>query len=209
MLVCVGASNFTLHVYFFVCVVEVKVFFSRPFESTPKVDAWIISCDEIVRVPHKCIVPANGFFTAKVSLCAKDSSGLSIHWTAFAEHESNEAFNTAMQSIMTLPKMTPADLMAMVKRYESSNLLYLTDSSGQNLVHASAQAGNYELTKILIEKGVDFDLKDIHGWTPLITAVNAGNFEIANLLISKNASLTTTTVRNGTLLHYLMKSPRK
>lgn len=172
-------------------------------------NAWIISYDEVVRVPHKCIVPTNEFFTAKTSLCTKDTSGLSIHWTAFAEHESNEAFNTAMQSIMTLPNMTPADLMALVKKYESSNLLYLTDSSGQNLVHASAQAGNYELTKILIEKGVDFDLKDIHGWTPLITAVNAGNLDIANLLISKNASLTTITVRNGTLLHYLMKSPRK
>lgn len=186
-----------------------KVFFSRQFESVPKVEAWVIGNDSLFKVSPKSITLAKNYFTAKISLNTERFKNPHMHWTAYLDQEINESINTLMQSVMTLSRLTPEDLLEMVKKYESSNLLYLTDTRGQNLAHAAAQAGNTKLLKILIDKGVDFDLKDIRGWTPLTTAINAGALEAANFLISKNASVTSITMSNGNLLHYLMKSPRK
>lgn len=185
------------------------MFFSRQFDSPPKVEAWIIGNDNLFKVPPKSVTMARSFFMVKISLNTETIKNPHMHWTAYTEQDTNDAFTNIMQSIMSLSKSGHDDYTEMIKKFESGNLLYLTESSGQNLVHAAAQAGNAKLVNLLIEKGVDYDIKDIHGWTPLTTAINAGALEVANLLISRNASLTNTTIRNGNLLHYLMKSPRK
>lgn len=194
---------------FYNYLVEVKVFFSRQFESMPKVNAWVIGDESLFKIPPKSITISKTYFMAKISLNPDVYSRPNMHWTAYTEQDTNEQFSSVMQSIMSHSKTAYDDLKELVRKYESGDLLYLTDSSGQNLMHAAAQAGNCKLMQILIDKGVDYDLRDNHGWTPLTVAIDAGNLEAANFLISKNASLLNTTISNGTLLHYLMKSPRK
>ena len=49
-----------------------------------------------------------------------------------------------------------------------------TDGNGRNAIHLSARAGHDNCVSYLIEKGVDPNIQDKEGLTPLMHATNAG-----------------------------------
>lgn len=53
----------------------------------------------------------------------------------------------------------------------------------------SAEAGNLEVLKRLIDQGVDVDAKNEEGDTVLMAAANAGNLEVVKILIEKGANV--------------------
>ena len=125
---------------------------------------------------------------------------------AYLEQDSNESFNIVLQNILAHPPNLSNDLVSKIRNLENAGFLHMTDFGGQNLIHAAAQAGNYDLISYLIDRGLDFDSKDRHGWSPLVIAVNARQYRLAEFLLKKGADPCIVTNSNGNLFHYLMKN---
>ena len=49
--------------------------------------------------------------------------------------------------------------------------------------------GHMEIVTYLIEHGANVNMRNIHGWNPLITASSIGAIEIVKYLIEKGANL--------------------
>jgi len=60
---------------------------------------------------------------------------------------------------------------------------------GISALHASAKAGFTRVTQLLIDKGIDINLKDINGKTPLSYAIKYKREETKNILLKHGASL--------------------
>ncbi len=56
-------------------------------------------------------------------------------------------------------------------------------------LHNAAAEGDLERVKRLVESGVDVNIKDRSGSTPLMSAINTMHFDVADYLLSKNANL--------------------
>ena len=61
-------------------------------------------------------------------------------------------------------------------------------------IHAAACEGYLDVCTLLIENGMDKDLKDPTGCTPLHAAAYHGHFDVCNYLIAKSAKV---EQRNG------------
>ncbi|KAH3765315.1 hypothetical protein Pelo_2839 [Pelomyxa schiedti] len=84
------------------------------------------------------------------------------------------------------------------------------DAEGQTLMHAASYAGNITLLKWLLSRGANIEVTDVHGWTPLLSAIaslNPRNCETALFLINKGASLKVSTTSHNSPLHYLCRCP--
>ena len=57
--------------------------------------------------------------------------------------------------------------------------------NGYSLLHFAAQGGNTSIINKLISLGLDIDLKDFYGKTPLIIAIEKNNSNAVKLLLSK------------------------
>jgi ankyrin repeat protein len=71
----------------------------------------------------------------------------------------------------------------------NSDIKSINKKSQKSLLHHSASSGNIELTRYLIEQGLDVNLKDSSGKTPLHYAVISGNTEVVRLLLESNAKI--------------------
>jgi ankyrin repeat protein len=58
-----------------------------------------------------------------------------------------------------------------------------------NCLHIAAQNGNLEISKFLIEKGVEYDVEDVQGFTALLHASTQGMEEIVDFLLEKNVEV--------------------
>ncbi|MGB4776012.1 MAG: ankyrin repeat domain-containing protein [Daejeonella sp.] len=65
------------------------------------------------------------------------------------------------------------------------------DISGFSALHFAGQNKNEEVAKILIEYGADLELRDIHGNTPIFTAIfnSKYDFRLVKLYVKHGASL--------------------
>jgi len=79
--------------------------------------------------------------------------------------------------------------LATVAMYnEDREIVELLLTFGANVtIHLAAFAGDLEQTKSLIDQGVDINLRDDRGYTPLHYAAMAGNTQVAELLIAEGA----------------------
>lgn len=71
----------------------------------------------------------------------------------------------------------------------------------QAIVFKSAQKGDTDIMVHLLHSGVDINLHDETGQTPLITAALAGQVNIARLLIDNKADIMARTMKGMTALH--------
>ena len=91
-----------------------------------------------------------------------------------------------------LPSTAPVSKQETAKNY-SENVTKpkpkTTGSGGKHLIHKAANIGNVERVKQLLSAGVDIDLKNKAGGTPLHAASVSGRIEVVKLLISKLANV--------------------
>ncbi|KAB8234489.1 ankyrin repeat-containing domain protein [Aspergillus alliaceus] len=66
-----------------------------------------------------------------------------------------------------------------------------TDDCGRTPLSYAAEKGDYDIVKLLLEKGATIDLKDTNGRTPLSWAAGAGNVKIVSELLEHDASINT------------------
>ncbi len=69
----------------------------------------------------------------------------------------------------------------------NKDLLYSKNMNNDTLLHISAKLDNYELTKLLLEKGLEPNILNKDNETPLFNAARENNIEIASLLINNGA----------------------
>lgn len=183
-----------------------EVLFRRKYDSAPRVDAWFTIGKRCTKLPHKAILPKpTGFVLTAHFNHPNGAWGAPVHWIAYSEPPSNEKFNVVMQTILTSPARLTKDIADKLEDLEKAGFLHLTDLNGQNLLHASAYAGNLEVLELLVSKGLDIECTDQQGWTPLFSAVNPGNLHCAIALLGHGATACIYTTMNGSPLHYLMR----
>jgi len=102
-----------------------------------------------------------------------------------------------------LPSTAPVSKQETAKNY-SENVTKpkpkTTGSGGKHLIHEAANIGNVERVKQLLSAGVDIDLKNKAGGTPLHAASVNGRIEVVKLLISKLANVNAQNKRGVTPL---------
>ena len=64
---------------------------------------------------------------------------------------------------------------------------FLKTNNGSSLLHKAAQGGNTSIINVLLSLGLDIDLEDVYGKTPLIRAKEKSNSDTVKFLISKGA----------------------
>ena len=60
-------------------------------------------------------------------------------------------------------------------------------NNGFSVLHYSAQGGNTFIMNKLLSLGLDINLKDVYGVTPLTRAIEKNNFDAVKFLTSKGA----------------------
>ena len=71
-------------------------------------------------------------------------------------------------------------------------------SGDKYLIHKTANIGNVERVKQLLSSGVDIELRNNAGGTPLHAASANGRIEVVKLLISKGANVNAQNIQGGT-----------
>ena len=61
------------------------------------------------------------------------------------------------------------------------------DNDVFSVFHCAAQGGNTSIINKLLSLGLDINLKDVHGLTPLRIAMEKNNFDAVRFLTSKGA----------------------
>lgn len=131
----------------------------------------------------------------------------------------NDADVDLFQLIRTNPDEALAKLSRIDERYRGGTLLHhsiaygahqvavelirrgidvnMQDSNGQSALHFAAESCNVTVAELLIQHGGRFDLLDVHGNSPVWTAVfNArGNYELVRLFL-KHGGARMVKVRN-------------
>ncbi|HBL98179.1 TPA: hypothetical protein DDZ86_00880 [Candidatus Dependentiae bacterium] len=77
---------------------------------------------------------------------------------------------------------------------------------GYTLFHQACEMGDYNLVKLLIERGVNVNIKNFTGWTPLHVAAKKGCFGIVKLLLERGANVNIESFTNWTPLHVAAKN---
>lgn len=71
------------------------------------------------------------------------------------------------------------------QQHISDELLCITNSKGESLLHIASKQGHIDIVKLLIEAGAKCDSALVNGMTPLILASYYGHIEVVIFLISK------------------------
>ncbi len=79
------------------------------------------------------------------------------------------------------------------------NHVFMNDD-GQTALHLAATQDEY-LTREVLGRGFDINVRNRNGETPLMCAVNAGNIEIVTLLLKGHANVNAVDDGQGTALH--------
>ena len=61
------------------------------------------------------------------------------------------------------------------------------DNDGFSVLHCAAQGGNTSIIIKVLSLGLDINLKDVYGVTPLTRAIEKNNFDAVKFLTSKGA----------------------
>lgn len=83
-----------------------------------------------------------------------------------------------------------------------SNGADLEFSRQQSLLDIASYHGRTEIVRLLLDRGIDVNLKDSYGQTPLIAASRGGTLDVAKLLVERGADVNATTTHGATALIY-------
>jgi len=72
---------------------------------------------------------------------------------------------------------------------QKEKYLNVTNAVGNTALHFSTLSNDYELTKLILEKGANPNIENVKGWRPIDIAVKNKNVEMANLLRYYGAKL--------------------
>ena len=72
------------------------------------------------------------------------------------------------------------------------------EESGWTKLHSAAKGGSAEITRELLDRGLDVNAKDLYGYTPLHYAAKRGRTDVARLLVSKGALIESATLSGDT-----------
>jgi outer membrane protein TolC len=72
---------------------------------------------------------------------------------------------------------------------KNPDIVKLRDISDWTPLHAATYRGNYEIVRMLLEKGADINAATSSGMSPLYIAANEGSLEIVKLLVEKGADV--------------------
>jgi ankyrin repeat protein len=75
-------------------------------------------------------------------------------------------------------------------------------NSGVTGVHAAAFLGLYDVVRLLLDRGVEIEVKDTDNWTALHYAARNGHLEVIKLLLNRGAEIEAKTTDNSTAFHY-------
>ena len=92
-----------------------------------------------------------------------------------------------------------------VERAESDRLLTFRDPEGNSLLHYAAVNGHHEALKNLLKSGLEPDLRNAEGATPLILAAERGRTACVDVLLSSGAKIRTLDKYEGNALHYAIR----
>jgi hypothetical protein len=120
---------------------------------------------------------------------AEQKADAAVLQEIWADLETNGARNLAA----LLPHVTPQEL-------HNRELWPHADHFDQTCLHQAAWKNNYEAVKLLLEHGVDVNIKDASGTTPLFHAVAQSSVKIVELLIKHNADVNIITLNKTTPL---------
>lgn len=153
---------------------------------------------------------------AGADIRARDTvAGTALSWTAgFGDAESVKALIEAGADVNVtgsgMLDFTPLIWATINGSPETVNVLieagadteYMESTSGMTPLGHAAQIGRGEIVKTLIDSGVDIDVKDRDGKTPLLVAAekSGGNVETIKTLVEAGADLTATDLRGRNAL---------
>jgi ankyrin repeat protein len=86
-----------------------------------------------------------------------------------------------------------------LKRLETQRLGYVFSPQG---FLKAVENDNHEAVRIFLSSGVDLEVKDERGWTPLMIATANGKASLAQLLINSGARLIARDINGFTPLHW-------
>jgi ankyrin repeat protein len=112
-----------------------------------------------------------------------------------------------MLSLLQKKGVTKKDVQKFIKK-TGKETLSAKDESGQTAIHICASEGKTEILEYLLRKHKDYfnlDLKDNHGWTPLVCAAHSAQLAAIELLLMHNADPNIKTNDDATCLHYFAK----
>ncbi len=102
-----------------------------------------------------------------------------------SEEEAAEFFKYIM--LIKIRGNTPEEKLIKILNKDGVDLNGKNEDNGNCLLHEAVKKDLIEIAKILINKGLDVNIKNHEGITPLHAAVESGNFEMVELLLDKGA----------------------
>jgi ankyrin repeat protein len=94
--------------------------------------------------------------------------------------------------------------IAELLRDAGANLSHI-DAHGWNAVAMGSVKGLSRFCEVLIDHGVNGDLPDDEGRTPLMKAINQGFLNVVNVLVKKGANVTRKDKNGWTCIHYAVR----
>lgn len=115
---------------------------------------------------------------------------LFVNWNLWAE-EAEEKDNKKIAGITSLMQAVNNDDLSGVVFFIKTNddEINKKNLGGATALHLASRSGNYEIAKILIEKGADLNIEDNEGWTPLMRASSFAYSDIIQLLVTSGAKI--------------------
>ena len=108
-------------------------------------------------------------------------------------------YATACSHLQTVPLLK----QQLNEPWEEQYVVDSVDSQGRSALHFAAAFGDINLIEMLVKQGLDVNIGDDEGWTPLHNAANRGQLESVRTLLRLGGreSMTKVAATSGTPLH--------
>ncbi|CAG2112218.1 unnamed protein product [Medioppia subpectinata] len=114
-----------------------------------------------------------------------ERASLAVH-NGFKVH-CEESFTSTMSSSDLVWSLKNGDLDSVKELFESKKVDVNASLDGRSAIHYAADYGHKDIIEYLIGKGVELNVVDKHGITPLLAAIWEGHTECVRLMIAGGA----------------------
>ncbi len=124
-----------------------------------------------------------------------------IPWLLYCFFEKIISSSPIVEAFKAVKADKIKELAELIDKYPL--LLKARDRSGNSFLHVASKRGNLKILKLLLDKGVNVDVKDnFFDQTSLHTASYAGCYEAASLLVEKGADVNAKDAKGDTPLFF-------